>query len=98
MAAVGSTTSKRSTLWIPGSYIHANGFTDQIKLSTLCVYNRLPTLWHRDQWGGNQNDISSTLFDFGVGLSSQWVKVSTEEGKIVLEHDKEKDYQVYLFP
>lgn len=97
MAAVGTSTSARSTLFIPGSYIHVNGFTDQKELSTLCVYNRLPTLWHRDQWGGNQGDISATLFDFGVGLSTQWIEVSSEEGKIVLNANN-RGYYVYLFP
>lgn len=97
MATMGTSTSARSTLFIPGSYIHVNGFTDQKELSTLCVYNRLPTLWHRDQWGGNQSDISSTLFDFGVGLSTQWIEVSSEEGKVVLNANN-RGYYVYLFP
>lgn len=97
MASVGTSTSARSTLFIPGSYIHVNGFTDQKELTALCVYNRLPTLWHRDQWKGNQNDISSTLFDFGVGLSTQWIEVSSEPGKVVLNGNN-RGYYVYLFP
>jgi len=96
MASIGTSTSARTTLFVPGSYIHVNGFTDQKKLTALMVYNRLPTLWHRDQWKGNQNDISSTLFDFGVGLSSQWKVLSSESGKVVL--NSTRGFHVYLFP
>lgn len=97
MASIGTSTSARSTLFIPGSNIHINGFTDQKELSTLCVYNRLPTMWHRDQWKGDQSNISSTLFDFGVGLSTQWIEVSSQVGKVVLNANN-RGYYVYLFP
>lgn len=95
MASVGTGTSARATLFVPGSFIHVSGFTDQKEMTALMVYNRLPTMWHRDQWKGNQDNISGTLSDFGVGLSTQWEEVSSGTGKVVL---KSRGYCVYLFP
>lgn len=83
MASVGKSTSQRATLFVPGSYIHVNGFTDQKELSTLCVYNRLPTMWHVMQWGGNLNNINDTFFNFGIGLSTQFASIRENEGDIV---------------
>ncbi len=97
MACAGNSTSARSTIFIPGSYIYANGFTDQKELTALVVYNRLATLWHAGQWGGNPDNISETFFDFGVGLSTQWKEVSSESGKIVLDANG-RGYCVYLYP
>lgn len=94
MAAAGKNEHERATLFIPGSYTPVNGFTCQRELSALCVYNRLPTMWHLTQWRGDLAEIKKTQCDFGVGISDHFELIAQEEGKTVL---RAYGYDFYLF-
>lgn len=95
MASAGKNETERATLFIPGTYTPNNGFTDQRELSTFCVYNRLPTVWHITQWRGDLSDIRSTRCEFGVGISDNFKEVTHDHEKVVL---RAYGYDFYLFP
>lgn len=95
IASVGRNESERATLFIPGTYSPNNGFTDQHELSTFCVYNRLPTMWHITQWREDLANIRSTMCEFGVGISENFEPVSQDDEKVVL---RAYGYDFYLFP
>lgn len=95
MASAGLNENQRATLFVPGSYTPINGFTHQQELSTLCVYNRLPTLWHITQWRQNLDNIKESFGEFGVGLSDQFEEIEHNNEKIVL---RAYGYDFHLFP
>lgn len=95
IASAGKNEYERATLFIPGTYTPNNGFTDQKELSTFCVYNRLPTMWHITQWRGDISDIRSTMCEFGVGISNNFKQIEQDNEKIVL---RAYGYDFYLFP
>lgn len=95
IASAGKNENERATLFIPGTYTPNNGFTDQKELSTFCIYNRLPTMWHITQWRGDLSDIRSTMCEFGVGISDNFTQVEQNNEKIVLQA---YGYDFYLFP
>lgn len=95
MAAVGKSADERAVVFIQGSNTPINGYTDQKEMTTLCVYNRLPALWHFTQWRGDMSNYRETFGEFGVGLSDKWQKKSAAPGHIVLEAF---GYDLHLFP
>ena len=95
LASAGKNENERATLFIPGTYSPNNGFTDQHELSTFCVYNRLPTMWHITQWRGDLSDIRSTMCEFGVGISDNFEQIAQDDEKVVL---RAYGYDFYLFP
>lgn len=95
MAVTGASAAERAVLFAQGSNTPINGFTDQIGMATLCVYNRLPNYWHLTQWRGDMTQYRETIGEFGVGLSAGWRETRHTPSHIVLEaygHD------AHLFP
>lgn len=93
--AVGKNEHERASAFLQGTYVHVNGFTDQIKNSTLCVYNRLPNYWHTTQWRGDMSKYRETFDDFGVGITSDWKeKLNTPDHIIISAYD----YDLHIFP
>lgn len=95
MASMGKDEKEKATLFIPGSYTPINGFTDQKGLSALCVFNRLPTMWHLTQWKGDLADYRETFGEFGVGFTDKFKQDSQTSERIVL---KAYGYDVHIFP
>ena len=95
LAAVGKDETERAVAFIQGSNTPVNGYTDQKELTTLCVYNRLPALWHLTQWRGDLADYRETFGEFGVGLSAKWKVQSTKADHLILEAF---GYDLHLFP
>lgn len=95
MAAMGKSEKEKATLFIPGSYTPINGFTSQQGLSALCVFNRLPTMWHLTQWKGDLSDYRETFGEFGIGFTDQFKRVSRTSERIVIQA---YGYDVYIFP
>lgn len=95
MAAVGSGENDRAVLFLQGSNTPVNGYTDQKAMSTLCVYNRLPALWHLTQWRGDMSKYRGTFGEFGVGISPNWHEKSHAPDRIVLEA---YGYEAHVFP
>jgi len=95
MAAVGNNEKERAVLFLQGSYTPVNGYTDQKGLSTLCVYNRLPTYWHFTQWRGDMAKYKDTFGTFGSGVSAGWKEKSHTPDHIVLEA---YGYEGHIFP
>ncbi len=95
MTVVGKSASERAVAFIQGSNTPVNGYTDQKEMTTLCVYNRLPALWHLTQWRGDLSNYRETFGEFGVGLSDKWKEKSVTPGHIVLEA---YGYDLHLFP
>jgi len=81
--------------FIQGSNTPVNGYTDQIGASTLCVYNRLPALWHLTQWRGDMAEYRETFGEFGLGLSDKWKVKSSAPAHLVLEA---YGYELHVFP
>lgn len=95
MASMGKSEKERATLFIPGSYTPINGFTSQNGLSALCVFNRLPTMWHLTQWKGDLSDYRETFGEFGVGFTDKFKKVTQTAERIVIQA---YGYDVHIFP
>jgi len=95
MASMGKNENERATLFIPGSYMPVNGFTSQNGMSTLCVFNRLPTMWHLTQWTGNIANYRSTFGEFGVGFTDKFKQVSQSSERIVIQA---YGYDIHIFP
>jgi hypothetical protein len=94
LAVAGKSESERAVVFIQGSNTPMNGYTDQKEMSTLCVYNRLPALWHLTQWRGDMTEYRGTFGEFGIGLSDKWQKTTVKD-HIVLQAF---GYDVHLFP
>jgi hypothetical protein len=82
-------------VFIQGSNTPVNGYTDQQGMTTLCVYNRLPALWHLTQWRGDLSVYRETFGEFGVGTSLNWAEKSVKPDRIVLEA---YGYDLHIFP
>jgi hypothetical protein len=95
MASVGKNENERATLFVPGTYTPNNGYTSQIAGSTLCVYNRLPTMWHITQWRNDLSKVKETMCLFGVGISNNWKEKKITDEEIVLEA---YGYELHIFP
>lgn len=95
MAAMGKNEKEKATLFIPGSYTPVNGFTSQRGLSALCVFNRLPTMWHLTQWKGDLSDYRETFTEFGIGFTDKFKQVSQTPERIVIQA---YGYDVHIFP
>lgn len=95
MAAVGNNEVERAVLFLQGSFTPVNGFTDQKGLSTLCVYNRLPSYWHLTQWRGDMAKYKETIGEFGAGISANWREKLHAPDHIVLEA---YGYEAHIFP
>mgnify|MGYP000852398317 FL=1 len=95
LTAVGKNEKERAVAFIQGSNTPVNGYTDQIGTSTLCVYNRLPALWHLTQWRGDMAEYRETFGEFGLGLSDQWKVKSRAADHLVLEA---YGYELHVFP
>lgn len=95
MAAMGRNEKEKATLFIPGSYTPVNGFTCQKGLSALCVFNRLPTMWHLTQWKGDLADYRETFGEFGVGFTDKFKQVSRTPERIIIQA---YGYDVHIFP
>gem|GEM_PF-625030 len=95
LAAVGKSANERAVAFIQGSNTPVNGYADQKGMSCLCVYNRLPALWHLTQWRGDMASYRETFGEFGVGLSLLWKAKSEKPDHIVLEAF---GYDLHLFP
>lgn len=95
LAAVGGNENERAVLFVQGSNTPVNGFTDQKGLSTLCVYNRLPSYWHFTQWRGDMAHYRETFGEFGVGISPQWQTKSSAPQHLVLAA---YGYEAHIFP
>jgi hypothetical protein len=94
LVAVGKSETERAVVFIQGTNTPMNGYTDQKETSTLCVYNRLPTLWHLTEWRGDRGEYRQTFEEFGIGLS-KWREKSVAPDHIVLEA---YGYELHLFP
>ncbi|KAA3661366.1 MAG: hypothetical protein DWQ10_04685 [Calditrichaeota bacterium] len=93
--AVGKNEHERASAFLQGTYVHVNGFTDQIKNATLCVYNRLPNYWHTTQWRGDMSKYQETFDDFGIGITSEWKeKLNTPDQLVFSAYD----YELHIFP
>ncbi len=95
LAAVGKNENERAVVFVQGSNTPINGFTDQDGLSTLCVYNRLPSYWHLTQWRGDPAKYRETFGEFGIGLSPNWREKSRTPAHLVLEA---YGYELHIFP
>jgi len=95
MAVVGNNENERAVLFLQGSFTPVNGFTDQIGMSTLCVYNRLPNYWHLTQWRGDMAKYKETIGEFGIGISPNWREKLHVPDHIVLEA---YGFEVHIFP
>lgn len=95
MASMGKNEKEKATLFIPGSYTPINGFTCQDRLSALCVFNRLPTMWHLTQWKGDLANYRETFGEFGVGFTDKFKQVSQTSERIVIQA---YGYDIYIFP
>lgn len=97
MAAVGNSETERAVAFLQGSYTPVNGFTDQIGTSALCVYNRLPTLWHLTQKHGviSLSGYKEAFGDFGIGITTNWKEKLNTPDHIILEA---YSYELHLFP
>jgi len=95
MAAVGRNENERAVVFLQGSFTPVNGYTDQIGVSTLCVYNRLPNYWHLTQWRGDMAEYKKTFGEFGIGLTPNWKEKQCAPGHIVLEAF---GYDIHFFP
>ena len=93
--AVGKNEHERASAFLQGTYVHVNGFTDQIKNSTLAVYNTLPNYWHTTQWRGDISKYLETFDDFGIGITSDWEeKLNTPDHIIISAYG----YDLHIFP
>ncbi len=95
ITAVGVNENERAVVFIQGSNTPVNGFTDQKKTSTLCVYNRLPNYWQLTQWRGDMSAFRETIYEFGVGTTTNWQEKLNTPDHIVLEAS---GYDVHIFP
>jgi hypothetical protein len=95
IAVVGKDENDRAVAFIQGSNTPVNGYTDQKEASTLCVYNRLPALWHLTQWRGDLSNFRETFGEFGVGISDKWKVKSATPDHIVFEAF---GYDLHVFP
>lgn len=95
MASMGKNEKEKATLFIPGSYTPINGFTCQDRLSALCVFNRLPTMWHLTQWKGDLANYRETFGEFGVGFTDKFKQVSQTSERIVMQA---YGYDIHIFP
>ena len=94
MAVAGTSENERAVAFIQGSNTPVNGYTDQKEMSTLCVYNHLPALWHLTQWRGNMAEYRETFGEFGIGLSDKWQKQPVKDHIVVRAYG----YDLHLFP
>ncbi|MBN2008386.1 hypothetical protein JW960_03450 [candidate division KSB1 bacterium] len=94
-AVVGKSEHERAVAFLQGSYVHVNGFIDQIETSALCVYNRLPNYWHTTQWRGDMSTYRETFDDFGVGINADWKEKQNTPDHIVLNA---YNYDLHIFP
>ena len=95
LAAVGKNENERAVVFVQGSNTPVNGYTDQKGMTVLCVYNRLPALWHLTQWREDLSVYRETFGEFGVGISLNWEEKSATSERIVLEAG---GYDLFLFP
>lgn len=95
IASMGKNEKEKATLFLPASYTPVNGFTSQQGLSALCVFNRLPTMWHLTQWTGNLTDYRETFGEFGVGFTDKFKQISQTPESIVIQA---YGYDVHIFP
>lgn len=95
LTVVGRSGTERAVMFVQGTNMPVSGFTDQVEMSTLCVYNRLPTYWHLTQWRGDLARYRETLDEFGVGISPNWTEKLSVPGHTVLAA---YDYEAHLFP
>lgn len=95
VGAAGVNESNRATFFIPGTYNPINGFTHQDGMSTLCVYNQYPTLWHVTGRKTPVEDVRSTLDRFGIGVSmGEFIEEFNKEGELKLSA---YGYDFYFF-
>jgi hypothetical protein len=94
LAVVGKSETERAVVFIQGSNTPVNGYTDQQAMSTLCVYNRLPALWHLTQWRGNMAEYRETFGEFGIGLSDNWQQTPVKDHIVLQAYG----YDLHLFP
>lgn len=95
MAAAGNDEFEKAVMFIPGSNVPVNGFTCQDKMSAICVFNMLPTMWHLTQWKGEIEDYRSTYDPFGIGFTDRFDIVDDRDGHIIL---RAYGYDIHLFP
>lgn len=96
MIAAGKNENERAVAFMQGSYTPVNGYTDQSGTTALCVYNRLPTLWHLTQKHGfiDPANYREAFGDFGIGITN-WKEISRTADHILLNA---YEYDLHLFP
>jgi hypothetical protein len=97
IAVAGKNENERAVAFLQGSFTPVNGYTDQIKTSALCVYNRLPAYWHLTQKHGviDMSKYKETFGDFGIGITETWKEKLNTPGHIVLGA---YGYELHIFP
>ena len=95
--AAGENENERAVAFLQGSFTPVNGYSDQIGLSALCVYNRLPAYWHLTQRHGviDMEKYKETFGDFGIGITEKWTEKVKTPDHIVLEA---YGYDLHIFP
>ena len=85
IGSAGLNENARATFFIPGTYNPINGFTHQEGMTTLCVYNQYPSLWHVTGKKTSVEDVRATLDRFGIGISmGEFKEVLNKEGELKL--------------
>lgn len=94
LAVTGKSETERAVAFIQGSNTPVNGYTDQKEMTTLCVYNHLPALWHLTQWRGEMANYRETFGEFGIGLSDKWQPTTVKDHVVLQAYG----YDLHLFP
>ena len=85
IGSAGLNENSRATFFIPGTYNPINGFTHQEGMSTLCVYNQYPTLWHVTGRTTAIENVRATFDRFGIGISmGEFTEELNKEGELKL--------------
>jgi hypothetical protein len=97
IVAVGDNENERAVAFLQGSFTPVNGYSDQIGMSALCVYNRLPAYWHLTQKHGviEMANYKETFGEFGIGITSKWKERIKTPDHIMLEA---YGYELHIFP
>ena len=85
IGSAGLNENSRATFFIPGTYNPINGFTHQEGMTTLCVYNQYPSLWHVTGKKTAVEDVRATFDRFGIGISmGEFTEELNKEGELKL--------------